>query len=63
MEWFNQLGGYTMLLADTPALAADFTFRGPRGDLGYRLAESMQRTPTTLDVYPPAEPDFTGLGY
>jgi hypothetical protein len=35
MDWFQSLGAYSMLFNDTPALAADFTLRGPRGDFGY----------------------------
>lgn len=60
MDWFQSLGAYSMLFNDTPALAADFTLRGPRGDFGYRLAYQMQRTPADLEVYPAPGPDFPG---
>jgi hypothetical protein len=62
VNWFNELGSYGMFFADTPALAVDFSVRGPRGDFGYRLANSMQRTPTVLEPYPSEGIDFSGLG-
>lgn len=62
MDWFNALGAYGSLFADTPALAGDFALNGPRGDFGYRLAYSMQRTPVQLEAYPPEGMDFSGLG-
>lgn len=62
MDWFNNLGGFAMFFPDTPALAMDFTLRGPADHLGYRLANSMQRTPTDLEAYPQPGMDFTGLG-
>lgn len=62
MDWWNDLGAYSMILNPAPALAVDMATKGPRGDLGFHLANSIQRTPADLDVYPPAEMDFTGLG-
>lgn len=62
MEWWNDLGAYYQFLNATPALAADMALSGPRGDHGFYLANSMQRTPAQLDVYPPDEMDFSGLG-
>jgi hypothetical protein len=62
VNWFNELGAYQQFFPDTPALAGDFAFRGPRGDFGYRLAYFAQATPTDLDVYPSEPIDFSGLG-
>jgi hypothetical protein len=61
MDWFNDLGAYCMLLNQAPPLAVDMTVNGPKGDFGFHLANSIQRTPTELNAYPPEEMDFTGL--
>lgn len=62
MGWWNQLSAYAMFLGDTPALAADMALRGPEGDHGFYLANSMQRTAAPLDVYPALGVDTAPAG-
>lgn len=53
MEWWNSVGTYAMQLSQAPALAIDMAMAGPQhSDLGYALADKIQRTPTPLNVYP-----------
>jgi hypothetical protein len=62
VEWWNEFGAYVMGLEGFPALAHDMTHNGPRGDFGYTLTALMNNTATPIDLYPPDEPDFSGLG-
>jgi hypothetical protein len=61
-SWWDRLGAYAQGLNDFPAVAVDLTTKGPRSDFGYTLMNLMNDSATPIDVYPPDEMDFSGLG-
>ncbi|OEJ24285.1 hypothetical protein AS594_07080 [Streptomyces agglomeratus] len=60
MDWFTDLGNFSALMPDAPALAFDFALNGANPDLvGYGLAYGLQSSSTPIDVYAPDEPTFS----
>jgi hypothetical protein len=54
MDWFNQLGVYSRLIPQAPALAFDLaTTPGLDGELdGYNIGYHMQSAPEVIEPYP-----------
>ncbi|UQA91640.1 hypothetical protein [Streptomyces halobius] len=64
-EWFEAMGNYYMAFPGAPALAVDMALNGlptQAGYAGYGLAASMIGTEAEIELYPPEEPSFEGLG-
>lgn len=61
-EWFADMGAYFMAFPDAPGLAVDMALSGPPSPLGYSLAANMIGTSSEIEIYPPDENSFEGLG-
>jgi hypothetical protein len=62
-EWFTSFGVFYNAYPNSPAMALSMALDGPPPDqVGYGLAYSMHKTQAEIDLYPPEEMNFEGLG-